>query len=74
MSAELRHEQECSQPGCPRPAHIGDLCGPCFYASSPARRQVELDCDVAGAAVAAAARERRELEALYRAPGYGEAA
>lgn len=67
MSAELRHEQECSQPGCRRPAHIGELCGPCFYSSSPARRQVELDCmDVKrGAGVAAAARECRELEALW---------
>lgn len=70
MSARLRWEQCCDSDGCIKPAHIGSLCGSCFYAATPARRQVELDCqDVRdGAAEWAAARERRELEATFALP------
>lgn len=83
MSVRLRREQECSTPGCSRPAHIGELCVACFYAATPARRATELNCqDVKeGAAAFAAARAAREadarlqiLEALFAAPCYGEAA
>ena len=43
MTCRLRLDQSCSEINCIRPARYGDLCVPCFMASSPARRQVEMD-------------------------------
>ena len=45
MTVRLRWEQCCTTPGCKKPAHYGELCAACFFASSPARRAAELLTD-----------------------------
>lgn len=82
MSVRLRREQECESEGCGKPAHLGGLCAPCFYAASPARRAVELGgCEdikqgAAAARLARSARSRRawdeQMQALLDGPAYGE--
>lgn len=75
VSVVLRREQECSVDGCHKPAHIGDLCAACFYAATPARRQVELDCqDLKEGARCARDAWNEQMRALMAAPAYGEVA
>jgi hypothetical protein len=42
MSSQMRWEQCCTSRDCTKPAHIGELCAPCFMAATPARRATEL--------------------------------
>ncbi len=65
MSAELRHDQECDESGCGRPARFGSLCARCFYAATPARRAVELALESSARHAALMAKSEAALEVKW---------
>lgn len=43
MTTHLRHDQECAEDGCTRPAHHADLCDAHYYTAAP---EVKATCDL----------------------------